>query len=153
MKTPKLIAMQHPFWTGLNPKHLEPLLDTARAVVFSADEILFREGEVAADFYLVEAGRAVLETFVPGSGITPIQTVGPGDVIGWSWLFPPYRWHLSARAVEPMQAIVLDAPLLRTLSETNHDLGYALVLRVAHILSQRLQATRMQLLDLHGVAC
>ncbi len=80
-----------------------------------------------------------------------IETIEAGEVLGWSWLFPPYRWHFNARALEPIRAIMLDGVCLREKGEIDHDLGYELVKRMAHILIERLQSTRLQLLDVYHV--
>jgi CRP/FNR family cyclic AMP-dependent transcriptional regulator len=92
-----------------------------------------------------------LEAFAAQRGPITIETIEAGEVLGWSWLFPPYRWHFSARVVEPTRAIALDGVCLRSKGEADHDLGYELVKRVAQIMMQRLQATRLQLLDVYGV--
>jgi CRP-like cAMP-binding protein len=88
--------------------------------------------------------------FIPGQGRITIETIASGDVLGWSWLFPPYRWHFDAQALELTRAIAFDGACLRAKCDDDHDLGYALQ-RFARIMMQRLQATRLQLLDVYGV--
>jgi CRP-like cAMP-binding protein len=92
-----------------------------------------------------------LQVFVPQRGPITVETVAAGEVLGWSWLFPPYRWHFDAQALELVRAIAFDGQCLRNKCAEDHDLGYALMQRFAQIMLQRLQATRLQLLDVYGV--
>jgi len=147
---PGLLA-EHPFLAGLKPDHFPFLLEAASQVKYPAGQILFQEGGEADRFILVHRGQVALETFVPGRGQITIQTVGSGEALGWSWLFPPYRWHFSARVNEPTDAIVFDARRLRTTAAEHCGFGYDLVTRVAQVVLQRLQATRLQLLDFYDV--
>jgi CRP/FNR family transcriptional regulator, cyclic AMP receptor protein len=87
---------------------------------------------------------------VPGRGPITVETIGPGEILGWSWLFPPYRWHFDGRAVEGTRAIAFDAKCLRLKCEEDHDLGYELVKQFAHVMMERLQATRLRMLDVYG---
>jgi cAMP-binding proteins - catabolite gene activator and regulatory subunit of cAMP-dependent protein kinases len=109
--------------------------------------LVFREGDPANRFYLVLSGKIALESFVKDKGNTLIQTIGPGDVLGWSWLFPPYFWHFNARALEHTEAIFIYATPLREECEADHELGYQLIKRMAEVMMNRLQATRKQLLQ------
>jgi CRP-like cAMP-binding protein len=92
-----------------------------------------------------------IELPIPARPVLPIQTLGEGDVLGWSWLYPPHKWQFGARALEPTKAIVFDATRLRARCETDHELGYELMKRFAHVMTQRLTATRLQLLDVYAV--
>jgi hypothetical protein len=92
----------------------------------------------------------LLETFVPGKNAVTIQTLGPGEALGWSWLFPPYRWHFSARSGAFTEAIALQARALREYAEENHDFGYELAKRVGQVILDRLQATRLRLVNFYG---
>lgn len=114
---------------------------------FGAGEFIFREGDPANRFYLIHSGTVALESRT-NDGPRVVQTIGPGDVLGWSWLFPPYFWHFDARAVEPVEAVFFYATPLRAECEADHELGYELLSRMAQIVITRLQATRRQLLDL-----
>jgi CRP-like cAMP-binding protein len=91
-----------------------------------------------------------LEIVAPQRGPIIVETLGEGDILGWSWLIPPYNWHFDARAVELTRAIALDGKCLRTKCEADHDLGYELLKRFTNIMEQRLEATRLQLLDIYG---
>jgi CRP/FNR family cyclic AMP-dependent transcriptional regulator len=117
---------------------------------FDVGQSIFQEGGNAGQFYLIQKGRVTLDAFVPGRGIVTIQTVGSGDALGWSWLFPPYQWHFSAHSSDATEAIVFGAKLLRDEAEQNHDFGYELTRRVSKMLLQRLQETRLLLVDFYG---
>ncbi len=135
-------AAAHPFLRGFKPEHLQLLLANALPVQFQADEVIFREGEAANRFYLINEGAVVLETYTKDKGCAVIEQIGAGGVIGWSWLFPPFYWRMDARAVEPTKAIFFYGARLREEAEQDHDLGYELMKRVAAIAIQRLQAAR-----------
>ncbi len=150
METLEPILAQHPFLKNLELQHLQLIVGCAANVRFDARQFIFREGAEAKQFYIIRHGKVGLETFVPGRGPITIQTLGEGDVLGWSWLFAPYRWHFDARALELTRAIALDGECLRGKCESDHDLGYELVKRFANVMMQRLQATRLQLLDIYG---
>ena len=92
-----------------------------------------------------------LEIYAPPRGSIIIQTLDEGDVLGWSWLFPPYRWKFSAKAIESTRAIALDGKCLRGKSEEDHDLGYELLKRFARVVQERLDATRLQLINVYEV--
>jgi len=125
------------------------IVGCAANVRFEAGEYIFREGEDANQFYIIRHGKVALELFTPERGVLTIQTLGAGDVLGWSWLFPPYRWRFDARALELTRAIALDGTCLRNKCDEDHNLGYELVKRFAQIIIERLQATRLQLLDVY----
>jgi CRP-like cAMP-binding protein len=151
MKTLEPILAQHPFFQGLEPRYLELITGCALNMVFKTGEILFKEGEEAKQFFVIREGTVRLEVFAPGQGEITIQTVETGDVVGWSWLFPPYRWHFSGRATTPLRVIALDGECLRGKCEQDHSLGYEFLKRFSHLMLDRLQATRLQLLDLYQV--
>jgi CRP/FNR family transcriptional regulator, cyclic AMP receptor protein len=151
METLQRILADHPFTHGLNDQHLELLVGCASNVRFEAGQVVFREGEEANRFYLVREGKMAVELFAAERGPVNILTLGEGEVLGWSWLVPPYRWRFDARAIEPTRAIALDGKCLREKSESNSDLGYELLKRIAHIMEERLQATRLQLLNVYEV--
>ena len=140
------IISTHPFLKGLSPHQCRILTDCAMLTTFQPNELIIREGDPANRFYLILRGKVALESHVQESGATPIQMVEAGDVLGWSWLFPPYYWHFDARAVEPTEAVFLYATPLRDECEADHDLGYELVKRMAEVMLKRLQATRRILL-------
>lgn len=151
MHTLEPLLAQHPFFQDLAPGYLQVVLGCAANVRFKAGAFLCREGEAANQFYLIRHGTVALQVFVPQRGPMTIETIEAGEVLGWSWLFPPYRWHFDAQAVELVRAIAFDGQCLRAKCEEDHDLGYDLMQRFAQVMMQRLQATRLQLLDLYGV--
>ena len=138
----------HPFLEGMSPHQIRLLGDCAMRAHFGAGELIFREGDPANRFYLILSGKVALESYIEGKGHTLIQTIGAGDVLGWSWLFPPYFWHFDALAVEPTDAIFIYATPLREECESDHELGYELMKRMAQIMMNRLQATRRQFLGI-----
>ncbi|MEW5702587.1 MAG: cyclic nucleotide-binding domain-containing protein [Candidatus Zixiibacteriota bacterium] len=150
METLESILASHPFFHGLEKRYLELVTGCAANVRFRAGEFLFRDGEEAHQFFILREGRVALEIFAPGHGAVTVDTYGEGEILGWSWLVPPYHWHYDAQATEPVRAIALDGRCLRGKCEEDHELGYELLKRFAHIIEQRLSATRLQLLDVYG---
>ena len=151
MKTLDNVLAEYSFFQGLMPEHLHLVSDCASNTSYGAGAYLFLENEPATHFYLIHCGKVVLETSDPRLGIVAIETIDAGNVLGWSWLFAPYRWHFSARAVEPCTVTMLDGACLREKCEQDHDFGYELVKRCASIIVERLQAARKQLLDAYNI--
>lgn len=144
-----LLAAQ-PFLKGLTPTQLDRLSFWTRRSFFHAGARLFEEGGRADRFWILREGHVTLDTHVPGQPDATVETLGPGAVLGWSWLFPPYRWHFGASAVDTTLAIELDGPGVRSLCEHDPELGYELVSRFMALVVERLQTTRLRLLDLYG---
>ena len=151
MQTLETYLAEHPFMKGLKQHHIEIIVGCASHVQFDAGQFILREGEEANNFYIILHGKVALEIFTPDRGPITIQTIEEGDVLGWSWLIPPYHWHYDARAIELTRAISLDGKCLRAKCEQDHDLGYELLKRFTHVIAKRLEATRLQLLDVYGV--
>lgn len=152
MRTLDQELAEHPFFKGMTPAEIQLIAGCGSNVQFVRDEHLFREGDAADTFYVMRAGTVALETSGAQHGALIIETIGAGEVLGWSWLFPPYRWHFSGRAVEAVRAISLDGACLREKCERDHDFGYAMMQRFAAIIVERLQATRLKSLDLYAVS-
>jgi len=150
METIDSLLREVPVFHGLSPDELTTLAGCASNVHFDQGEVLFREGDAADTFYLVRHGSIALEIFVPARGPAIIETLEAGEVAGWSWLFPPYRWHFDARALTAVRATAFDGACLRGKCEDDPKLGYALMSRFAQVLIERLQWTRLRLLDLYG---
>lgn len=144
------ILAEHPFLSDLSSQHLDLVVGCASNIRFEAGRYLFRVEEEANQFYIIREGKVAVEIRTPDRGSITVQTIGAGEILGWSWLLPPYQWHFDARAVEPTRAIALDGKCLRAKCENDHDLGYELLKRFAQIMEQRLEATRLQLLDIYG---
>lgn len=142
---------EHPFFKGMKVEHLRTLADSAMTAKFDTGEVIFREGDPANRFYLIQHGKVVLESLGTESAAAPFQIIGDGDVLGWSWLFPPFYSHFGARALEPTQSIFLYGTRLREECEQNHEFGYALMKRTVAIVIQRLQATRGRLVELSAI--
>ncbi len=141
-----------PFFDGLGEDELALLAGCARNVRFDAGAYVFREGDPADVFYVVRHGSVALEAFVPAGGPVMIETIDAGEVLGWSWLFPPYRWHFDARALATVRATAFDGACLRDKCAADPALGYRLMGRFAQVLIERLQWTRLRLLDVYGDA-
>ena len=141
-----------PGFEGIPDDHLGFIAGCATNAGFEQDEYLFREGERADAFWVVRRGRVALEVHAPGRGQVLVETIGEGELVGWSWLFPPYRWHFDARASEPVRAIAFDGACLRGKCDEDSALGYELMQRFAAMMLDRLQATRLRLLDVYGQA-
>jgi CRP/FNR family transcriptional regulator, cyclic AMP receptor protein len=144
----------HPFLAGMNRSQLTLLTDCAMVVHFNPGQLIFREGELANRFYLIETGKAILESSARFGDPVIIDKVGAGDLLGWSWMFPPYVWHFTARAVEPTEAIFFYGTILREYCERDHSLGYELFKRMSVVMIKRLQAAREKMLaiDSHQTA-
>jgi CRP-like cAMP-binding protein len=150
METLERILAAHPFFHELAPAHLDLLVGCAANRRFDVGRFLLRAGEEANEFFLLRDGKVALELTAPGRAPLVLETLGAGDILGWSWLIPPYTWMFDAVAIEDTRAIALDGKCLRGKCEGDHDLGYELLKRFAHIMERRLQAARLQLLDLYG---
>ena len=150
METLEPILAQHPFLQGLDPAMLSLIVGCASNVRYDANQILFEEGDEATQFFIIRSGHVAIEMHVPGRGAVTIQTIGEGEILGWSWLLPPYLWHFTARAAELTRAIALDGTCLRTKCEQDAPLGYELLKRFAHILEGRVESMRLQLLDIYS---
>ncbi len=150
METVERIIDEHSFFAGLDQTLLHLLAGCASNVHFDAGCYIFKAGDEANAFYLIREGRVSLEIFTPEHKPIIVDTLGVGDVLGWSWLMPPFRWKFDAHARTGLRAIALDGKCLRAKCEENHDLGYEVLKRFAHIIDRRLEATRFQLLDLYG---
>ncbi|UCG51163.1 MAG: cyclic nucleotide-binding domain-containing protein [Candidatus Latescibacterota bacterium] len=152
MGTLESILAEHPFLEGLDPPHLEVIAGCASNVRFNKGDYIFREEDEADRFFLIRHGLVALDVFVPQRGPVTIDTIQEGDVLGWSWLFPPYSWHFDARALQLTRAVAFDGKCLREKCDKDVQLGYELVKRFAQVIMQRLQSARLQLLDIYGDA-
>jgi CRP/FNR family transcriptional regulator, cyclic AMP receptor protein len=140
----------HPFLAGMNRAQLAVLTGCAMATYFKSGETILREGEFANRFYLIESGKVVLESGNSFGDPVVIETINAGDLLGWSWMFPPYTWQFTARAVEPTTAIFFYGTILREHCEKDHSLGYELLKRMSAVMVKRLQAARKQMLSFHA---
>lgn len=143
-----ILAVQ-PFLQGLEPRYVDLIVGCASNVRFDPGEFVFRAGDEANHFYVVRSGHVSVEVIAPQRGAITIETVGDGELLGWSWLIPPFQWHFDARALNLTRAIALDARCLRGKCDADPALGYELLKRFSQVMEQRLEATRLQLLDLY----
>jgi CRP/FNR family transcriptional regulator, cyclic AMP receptor protein len=140
-----------PFFAALTDTQRAALAEDGITVTFTAGERLFDEGGVADRFWLIEQGGVALDMRVPGRGDQIVETLGPGTVLGWSWLHPPYRWHFRAVARLATTAIAFDAASVRRRCDADPAFGYAMLRSFTPVITERLQATRIRLLDLYAV--
>jgi len=144
-KSIESVLAEHPFTRGLKLEHIRALTDNALRMHYEPGQIIFCEGDPANRFYLIEQGKVSLEARRGERAPLTIQMIGPGDVLGWSWLFPPYYWHFDARAVEPTEAIFFYGTRLREQCQDDYEFGYELLKRMTAVIIQRLQASRDRL--------
>jgi CRP-like cAMP-binding protein len=145
------VIASSPVFAGMAHDDLALIAGCAQNVGFEEGQLLFREGQPADTFYLVRKGRVALEVHTPERGGLVVDSADPGEVVGWSWLFPPYRWHFDARAAEEVRAIAFDGECLRGKCDEDPRLGYELMQRIAQVMIDRLQNTQLRLLDVYGV--
>ncbi|WP_327000601.1 cyclic nucleotide-binding domain-containing protein [Dactylosporangium sp. NBC_01737] len=145
------LLVGHPFLAGLPPRHLERLSHWACRAPFHAGARIFEENGRADRFWLIRDGYVNLDIRVPGRGDVIVETLGPGTVLGWSWLFPPYRWHFGAITVDPVLTVAIDGAGTRALCDAEPAFGYELTKRFMAVVVERMQSTRIRLLDLYTV--
>jgi CRP-like cAMP-binding protein len=144
------IVLAHPFFAGLE-EELGPVVSgCARNHRFDPGQYLAHEGDPANEFFLIRHGKVALEILPPGQPAVVFDTQGEGQILGDSWLVPPYTWRFDARAMELTRAIGIDARCLRDKCDADPRLGYAMMKRIAPILVERLYETRLQMLDVYG---
>jgi CRP/FNR family cyclic AMP-dependent transcriptional regulator len=140
----------HPFFAGLDEAALRLIAGSARRVELTDGQLLFHTGEVADRFYLIGEGRVALDIYAPRQGRHTVQTIEDGEILGWSWLIPPFEWRFDARVVEGGWGLEIDGRLIRERCAVDHDLGYEVFKRFATLIGRRLESTRIQLMDLYG---
>lgn len=151
MKTIEDLLKDHHFFKGLDAAYLATIAGCGKNVVFKKGEMISRQDESADTFYVIRAGKVAIEIQAPGQGIITIQTLSEGEVLGFSWIIPPYTWRFDSRAVEETHAVALDGKCLRDKCEKDRHMGYELLKRFSTVLAQRLEMTRLQLLDIYGL--
>jgi CRP/FNR family cyclic AMP-dependent transcriptional regulator len=144
------ILKSHPFLQGLKEDYVEAICGCASNVVFHENHVIFREGDEAKEFFLIRSGRVALEINGREKGMVRILTLGPGQILGWSWIVAPYRWHFDALAIQEVRAIALDGECLRGKCEQDPKLGYEMLKRFSAVIEHRLNSTRLQLLDVYS---
>jgi CRP/FNR family transcriptional regulator, cyclic AMP receptor protein len=150
MQTIEQLLAEAAVFGGMEPDQLSLIAGCAQNRVFEEGEYLMREGDPAGTFFVIRHGMVAMEIFVPHRGAVRIETIGDGDLLGWSWLVPPYRCHLDARALDNVHTVAFDAACLRGKAEEDPVLGYELLKRFVPVIVERLQATRVRMLDVYG---
>ena len=150
MKHIRDLLAEHRFFQAFPEKYLDVISGCGKNVYFKQGEYIAKEDDSADFFYLIRRGRAAVSVGAPGRDPIVVQTIGGGDILGWSWIFPPYRWTFDIQALEDIAAIALDGVCLRGKCDADHELGYFLMTQFARIMTNRLRATRIQLLDLYA---
>lgn len=149
MESIEPILARHPFFQGLNPRHLKDLAACASKVGFTAGQFLCRAQEEASSFYLILQGRVSVEIFSARRGPIILRTLGEGDVLGWLWFEnKPYHWHVDARAVDLTRVLRLEVACLQAICEAHHDLGFEIMKRYAHSLAMAFRVSNLQLTDM-----
>lgn len=144
------LVAQQPFFKGMSDHLIQLLADSIMEMQFKPGDWIYRQGDPANRFYLILEGQVLLESEVRDRGVLPIRTLGPGDELGWAWLFPPHYMHFTARVIEPTRTIFFYGTRLREKCEANHELGYQLMKRVAEVVVRNLNATQQRLLECPG---
>lgn len=150
IKTLEHIVSQHPFFAGMSDSDLQLITSCAKNVRFQTDDVLAQDGQAADEFFLIREGRLAVGIASPQGGRLLIETLDAGEVVGWSWLFPPHVWQFDITAVTPVRALSMNGRCLRDKCDAEPRLGYELMKRFSRVISKRLAATRLQLLDLYA---
>ncbi|MDH6144287.1 CRP-like cAMP-binding protein [Kitasatospora sp. GP30] len=145
-----MTVVRHGFLGALPPDHRDRLLVFAHQVSFPSGTRIFEEDGVADRFWIIRSGLVALDVHVPGRRAAVVETLGEGELLGWSWLFEPYRWHLGAQTRAAVQASEFDAERVRAACEEDPAFGLAVTNCVAQVIARRLKSTRTRLLDLYG---
>jgi CRP-like cAMP-binding protein len=140
---------RHEFFRDFKPQHLKIFQDCVSDARYGRDQLLLRQGQGAERFFIVRKGEVRLELLTPENGSVPVQTIGPGEIVGWSWIIPPYKSTFDARAIEPLHVLVFDASELRRECEQDFELGYRVLQKFTLALSTRLEAVRAKLVEYH----
>jgi len=146
------LLAEHQFFKEMGDAYRTLIAGCGKNVIFDTGQLLAKTDNPANEFFAIRHGRVSIELHSPERGPLILQTVEAGDILGWSWLFPPYRWTFDVRAIEQVRAISFDGECLRGKCERDPAMGYDFMKRFAQVFMKRLQAARLQLLDLYGTA-
>lgn len=144
------VISEHSFFADLAQKDRELVAGCAQMAAFKAGEFLFRNGTDAENFFLLRHGRIALELQAPGKDPYRFETLGAGEVVGWSWLIPPYKWQFDGRAIEDTSVVKFDGKCLRGKCDADPRLGHDIMKKFVKVLAQRFSDTRLQLIDVYG---
>ncbi len=150
MENLERILAECPFFADLDPAFMKLVVGCASNVRFEPGSYIFKEGTPADTFYLIREGKVAVEIFPPQRKPQIVATIGEGEILGWSWMLPPYVWKFNGHAVRTTRAIALDGKCLRTKCEENHDLGYEVLKRLVQVIEHKLDEARFQLVDVYA---
>jgi CRP/FNR family transcriptional regulator, cyclic AMP receptor protein len=139
-----------PMFEGLKPEHVRLISGCASTMTYGAGEFMGREGDPADRFWVIRQGRVALELHAPGRGSVTIQTIGDDEIVGWSWLVPPYQLRFDVHAVVSTRALAFDGRCLREKIASDPEFGFELLQRFSRVMLRRMEAMSLQLLDLYG---
>jgi CRP-like cAMP-binding protein len=142
--------LHHPFFAGLDPTLVHEMMAKAEQRSYDVGEMLVREGRPAEEFFLVIEGKVALEVGAADRAVITVETIGRGELLGWSWLVPPYRWRFDARAIKPTQVVAINAAAARYALAAHPAFAYQFLMKFLPVVAERLENTRIQLLDIHG---
>jgi CRP/FNR family transcriptional regulator, cyclic AMP receptor protein len=143
----RLLA-EHPFFHDMQPDIREIVVGCCANAHYRPGEYMFKEGTRADHFFLIRQGSVAVEVHAPGREGVVVETIGEGDIIGWSWLVPPYVWTFDARANEQVRAVTIDGACLRRKIADNHELGYEMYKRFIPIMGRRIAEARLRIVEL-----
>jgi len=143
-------VLRHPFFAGVDPTLVHAMVSKAEERTYAVGEMLVHEGRAAEEFFLVEEGKVALEVGGGDRAVITVETIGRGELLGWSWLVPPFRWRFDARAIKPTQAIAINAAAARYALAAHPAHAYQFLIKFLPVIAERLENTRVQLLDIHG---
>lgn len=146
-ETLERILREHPFFREMKESHLCSITENSTVERFEPEDIIFREGDPAQTFYLIRSGKVALQQMSYRIDPFTVITLNQGDIIGWSWLFPPYRWRLTAKALEVTRVIAVDGAELRARCDEDPNLGYELMKKFAEIIDRRFDAVTEHLVE------
>ena len=149
IRTMDRILSEHPLFRDLSQEYLTLLAGCAHNELFKPGEFVYRHGEDADHFYLIRRGTVALETSTVERGVVTIQTLSKDDLVGYSWLLPPYRYHNDAHALKWTLAVSINARCLRDKCDINHDLGYQLMRRFLPVIADRLKHAELQMMNVY----
>ena len=144
------VLQEHPFFDGMDPGVRELIAGCASNERYRSGDYVFREGGTADKFFLIRHGSVALEVHVPGRDPVIVETLQSGDILGWSWLVPPYKWIMDARAISLVRAVSLDAVCLRGKLDSDQTLALEVYKRFIPVMADRLEAGRLQMSDMYG---
>jgi len=144
------LVLGHPFFAGIDPTLVHAMASKAEVRTYEVGDMLVREGKLAEEFFLVFDGKIALEVGASEDPGITVETIGRGEILGWSWLVSPHRWRFDARATKPTKVVAINAATARYALAAHPAFGYQFLMKLLPVIADRLENTRVQLLDIHG---